>query len=398
MAQRTKEEWLLAGITLGDEVDPAQIAADVQIYPGCRIEGPETSIGPGCVIGAEAPVVIENCQLGRNVKLKGGYFADAVFFDGANMGSGAHVRAGTILEEDANGAHTVGFKQTILMPFVTTGSLINFCDVLMAGGTSRKDHSEVGSSYIHFNFTPHQDKATASLMGDVPNGVFLDKNPIFLGGQGGLVGPTRIAYGSVVAAGGVCRQDILEENQLQVPAVPEAGIRPYQTGVYRKVDRLLKNNLLYIGNIVALREWYRTVRSRFIRDSFDQAVQDGGIKNLELVLAERIKRLGDLADKMEYSIQWLEKQSDTPPEIIEAQKRFRGQWPEIQTQLNQPTIKAPEVFIQALENISGKDVYIEVIQSLELATREAGRAWLQSIVDLIAPADSNLTGLDRHMD
>ena len=30
----------------------------------------------------------------------------------------------------------------------------------MAGGTSRKDHSEVGSSYIHFNFTPDGDKTT----------------------------------------------------------------------------------------------------------------------------------------------------------------------------------------------------------------------------------------------
>lgn len=77
------------------------------------------------------------------------------------MGSGAHVRGGTILEEEANGAHTVGLKQTILMPFVTLGSLINFCDVLLAGGTSRTNHSEVGSSYIHFNFTPDGDKTTA---------------------------------------------------------------------------------------------------------------------------------------------------------------------------------------------------------------------------------------------
>ena len=66
----------------------------------------------------------------------------------------------------------------------------------MAGGTSRKNHSEIGSSYIHFNFTPHQDKATPSLVGDVPRGVMLDRAPIFLGGQGGLVGPVRIAYGT----------------------------------------------------------------------------------------------------------------------------------------------------------------------------------------------------------
>ena len=78
----------------------------------------------------------------------------------ACLGYNSHVRAGTILEEAASVAHTVGLKQTILFPFVTLGSLINFCDCLMAGGTGPKDHSEVGSSYIHFNFTPNQDKAT----------------------------------------------------------------------------------------------------------------------------------------------------------------------------------------------------------------------------------------------
>jgi len=83
----------------------------------------------------------------------------------------AEVREGCLLEEEANGAHTVGLKQTILFPFVTLGSIVNFCDILMAGGTDRRNHSEVGSSYIHFNYTPNQDKATASLIGDVAYGV-----------------------------------------------------------------------------------------------------------------------------------------------------------------------------------------------------------------------------------
>jgi UDP-N-acetylglucosamine/UDP-N-acetylgalactosamine diphosphorylase len=87
-------------------------------------------------------------------------------------------------------AHAVGLKQTILFPFVTLGSLINFCDCLMGGGTSRRNHSEVGSSFIHFNYTPRQDKATASLLGDVPRGVMLDQPPIFLGGREESSGPS----------------------------------------------------------------------------------------------------------------------------------------------------------------------------------------------------------------
>ncbi len=158
----------------------------VKIYPGCRIYGRETVIAGGAQIGRESPVTIENCQIGSDVELRGGYFNNSVFLEKACMGLGAHVREGCILEEQANCAHCVGLKQTILFPFVTLGSPVNFCDRLMAGGTSRKDHSEVGSSYIHFNFTPDGDKITPSLICDVPRGVMLNQTPIFLGRLGVL--------------------------------------------------------------------------------------------------------------------------------------------------------------------------------------------------------------------
>lgn len=374
---RSKSDWLELGVYVGDEVDGKQIASDVVIHPGCRILGVETSIGSGAVLGAESPVTIDNCQLGRGVKLKGGFFSEAVFFDGANMGDGAHVRAGTILEEEANGAHTVGLKQTLFMPFVTAGSMINFCDALMAGGTSRKDHSEIGSSYVHFNFTPHQDKATASLIGDVPNGVFLDNQTIFLGGQGGLVGSARIAFGSVIAAGGICREDILEENKLHIPEAPRSGTIDYQTGVYRRADRIIRNNLCYIGNMFALRAWYENVRIKFVRDDFDDAVLEGGKKNLDLILTERIKRLDDLARKFESSFQWLEKTGGKPEEI-KVQKQFVHHWPEIKLQLQHLSFQPSDQLIEALNT---KLSYVKAIQSLEPDAREAGRVWLQTIVD-----------------
>jgi len=170
-------------IEIDKELNPDRISGkDIRIHAGCKLFGNKTLICEGAELGFEAPVTLNNCYIGPNVKLKGGYFENAVFLEGAEAGSGAQVRAGTIFEEQASIAHTVGLKQTILFPFVTLGSLINFCDCLMAGGTSRKNHSEVGSSYIHFNYTPNQDKATASLIGDAPSGVMLNQNPIFLGG------------------------------------------------------------------------------------------------------------------------------------------------------------------------------------------------------------------------
>ena len=389
MKDRRADEWLKAGISLSEEVDIANIADDVVIHPGCRISGSTTSIGSGCVIGKEAPATIEECQLGRNVELKGGFFSGATFFDGAGMGSGAHVRSGTILEEEANGAHTVGLKQTILFPFVTLGSLINFCDILMAGGTSRRNHSEVGSSYIHFNYTPHQDKATASLVGDVAEGVFLDKAPIFLGGQGGLAGPARIAYGSVVAAGGICRQDITEENQLHIPSVPEAGTKPYPTGVYHEIDRIVRNNLLYIGSIFALKEWYRNVRRTFMcRDHFDKACLSGALKNIDLILEERIRRLGDFAQNMKHSIEWLEQQGTAPEAVLTAQHLLHNKWGSIEFELKQAgwteDTGAKEAFLSVADHLPVGGTYVETIRALEPATREAGRLWLRSIIDGVA--------------
>lgn len=389
MKHRRIDEWLNAGVAIGEEVDISRIADDVVIHPGCRIRGEETSIGPGSIIGEEAPATVENCQLGRNVALKGGCFTGATFFDGSSMGSGAHVRSGTILEEEANGAHSVGLKQTILLPFVTLGSLINFCDVLMAGGTSRKNHSEVGSSYIHFNYTPHQDKATASLVGDVSEGVFLDNNPIFLGGQGGLVGPARIAYGSVVAAGGICREDVMGENQLHIPTVPESGTKFYHTGVYQDIDRIVINNLLYIGNIAALKEWYRNVRQTFMcRDHFDKACLEGGMKNIDLVLAERINRLSGFAQNMKPSIEWLEKQNDVPEAVITTQRILHNIWGGMELELKQAgraeNEAAKDMFLNAIDNMPVGGSYIETIRSLEPGTREAGQLWLHSIIDEVA--------------
>ncbi|MBL7012717.1 MAG: UDP-N-acetylglucosamine pyrophosphorylase [Kiritimatiellales bacterium] len=341
------------------------ISSDAIIHPGCRIEN--SSIGPGCEIGVEGPVVLENCQLGRGVKLKGGYFSGAVFLDGANMGLGAHVRAGTILEEQAGGAHTVGLKQTVLLPFVTLGSLINFCDVLMAGGTSRKNHSEVGSSYIHFNFTPNQDKATASLIGDVPRGVLLNQKPVFLGGQGGLVGPSRIAYGSVIAAGGICRKDLLEEGQLYVPPAPAEKTAPFEPGRYGKIDRIVTNNLIYIGNIRALKAWYENVRSLFIRDEYDEAVHNGAIANLDLILNERFQRLEQLAEKARPANSGVPDLGKKPAEIS---NHWKG---EVGTMASASLMTEIEA--------ADKSDYIAAIQNLGTGARAAATAWLQAIVD-----------------
>ncbi|MBN1270416.1 MAG: UDP-N-acetylglucosamine pyrophosphorylase [Kiritimatiellae bacterium] len=394
-----------AAVEVGDDVSPDRIAPGVVIHTGCKIFGKETSIGPDCELGGEMPATVEDCCLGKGVKLAGGYFAGSVFLDKSSMGSGAHVRAGTLLEDEANGAHTVGLKQTIFLPFVTAGSLINFCDALMAGGTSRKHHSEIGSSYIHFNYTPHGDKATPSLIGDVPRGVMLDQSPIFLGGQGGLVGPVRIEYGCVIPAGVIYRWDALEKDSLLLPHQPSSwGPRPYRMGAYHGVHRMLANNLIYLGNIFALQAWYRLVRlSAMSGDPYSKACCAGAMRVLESVRAERVKRLKDLAERLKNSIEWLSRQSMTHAGMRElaCQKAFVEQWPETEAVLSRGASEAAaaedrEAFLNAWQVARKGHSYIEAIKSLEPEARRAGTAWLQAIVDeaaaLCRPPDATESG------
>ena len=362
-----------AGVEIGAEVDIGRISGEgVVVHPGCRIRGEQTLILPGARLGAEGPVTVENCFIGPEAELKGGYFREAVFLEKASCRSGSHVREGTILEEHAGIAHTVGLKQTILFPFVTLGSLINFCDCLMAGGTDRQNHSEVGSSYIHFNFTPNQDKATPSLIGDVPRGVMLNQRPIFLGGQGGMVGPVRLDYGITVAAGTILRKDELRPDRLIIGGAGKGGSIEFRPGRFSGTARIIKNNLVYIANLTALRHWYREVRSLFVGERFPEPLLAGLKMNAQRAVDERTKRLKELGDKMAAS---------GDPSLLE-------RWPSVEQALaarneHRGNDRLRESFQEktsrAIES-AGKD-YITVIKGLPAEESEPGTAWLQGIVD-----------------
>ncbi|NNJ99300.1 MAG: hypothetical protein HKP58_02700 [Desulfatitalea sp.] len=382
------QQLLNKGATIYDPgavyIDPAvdidRLAGrEVTIYPGVRIFGADTFIGEGAQIGKEGPVTIEGCYVGPKVSLKGGFFSGAVFLAGAACGSGAHVRPGTILEEYAGIAHSVGLKQTILFPYVTLGSLINFCDCLMAGGTGPKNHSEVGSSYIHFNFTPNQDKVTPSLIGDVPRGVMLNQSPIFLGGQGGMVGPCRLAYGTVVAAGTLCRHDQLKENHLVYGAKPQAGTMPYKPGNYLNLKRILEQNLNFIGNLIALKQWYLQIRARFTGPELPVALLNGLEKTVSAGIAERIQQLGKLSTKLD--------PSDSGNHLHLA---FAGRWADVEGRFLKVKAYAGDPDLAGrFSDIIDEQIkrrgrsYIEVIQSLDADQSAIGTQWMTGIVESV---------------
>lgn len=278
-----------------DAVLPERISAGAVLWPGTRLLGAQTSLGPGCEVGSEGPATIKNSVLARKVKVASGYVDGSLCLEGVKVGAQAHVRPGCLLEEGASIAHCVGLKQTILLSYVTLGSLINFCDCLMAGGTSEKVHAEVGSGYIHFNYTPwgaHGDKATPSLIGDVVKGVFLDQPRIFLGGMGGMVGPRSVGFGSVAAAGQVMRKDLQEGRlQLQSPADLE---RPWTDGALDRVEPRRSANRSYLAQLVALKYWYQQTRVARAAQKGDEVTEHAarfGVQILDRAIAERLKQL-----------------------------------------------------------------------------------------------------------
>ncbi|MDQ1289844.1 MAG: bifunctional UDP-N-acetylglucosamine pyrophosphorylase / glucosamine-phosphate N-acetyltransferase [Actinomycetota bacterium] len=358
-------------LDIGPEVDVDRISGNgVTIFPGCRLYGATTVISSGVTLGAEGPVTVDSCRLGPEVQLKGGYFSKSVFLEKAAMGLGAHVREGTLLEEQANGAHCVGLKQTILFPFVTLGSLINFCDCLMAGGTSRSDHSEVGSSYIHFNFTPDGDKTTPSLFGDVPRGVMLDQPPIFLGGQGGTVGPVRTGFGTVMAAGSVLRGDVEEDGMLVVPGTPRGIRRPVVPNTYKQLRRVLARNLTYLASLVALEQWYRQVRRPFFEaQDLGPLVYEGALDALASARAERAKRLMLTLGKV------------TPDDDSRAQLRERAA--DLVAVFDTPELPDGAGFHEAFRAFARQSPagYVGTVQALPPEVSRSGVRWLQEIVD-----------------
>jgi hypothetical protein len=282
-------------VFVDEEVDPTRIDPTATLYPGTRLHGRRLFLGPGAVVGAEGPATLVDSVLGEGASIASGFAKGAVLLKAAKLGANAHVREGTLLEEEASTAHAVGLKQTILLSFVTLGSLINFCDLLMAGGTSREDHSEVGSGFIHFNFTPWGragDKATPSLVGDATAGVFLRQRRIFLGGQAGLVGPRAIGFGSMTGAGQVVRRDVAA-GRLAIQVARDID-EPLERPLDARVQPVMAKNVAYIAQLRALAAFYTEVRLARARGAGRAdlvVVYEEAITNLGVCVAERLSRL-----------------------------------------------------------------------------------------------------------
>jgi len=196
-------------VTIGNEVCLDDIEAGAKIGPGTTIAGKDTMIGSGThIVGA---ATIRNCKIGRNCTLHAGEYLDSVLLDGCGTVGWARIRGNCAWEEGTQSAHNVDTKTSVFGYKTTLGSLINFCNVMMLGGTSPRLEvgAEVGSGTINFNFLPYGPTVGAlikpsTLIGTMES-PFLScaDAPVqydFIGGHSSLIAPIVIGLNTMVAA------------------------------------------------------------------------------------------------------------------------------------------------------------------------------------------------------
>jgi UDP-N-acetylglucosamine/UDP-N-acetylgalactosamine diphosphorylase len=218
----------------------------------------------------------------------------------------------------------------------------------------------------------------------------LQEPPIFLGGQGGIVGPLKIAYGTVIPAGVICRQDFKAEGMLWSSPASPGKKKEFIAGVSGDISRKVNYNIVYVANLLALRQWYSYVRREFfIREKYGNDLYCGALNVLTAAVAERIKQMSLFAQNAENSVAAGSKKmkQGLSDSVKRTSKLFLQNWPQMQEYLSgnnedKISLKVKERFVKIMQNQSGKGLsYLEAIQTLQPMQVQEGKDWLNKIVE-----------------
>jgi UDP-N-acetylglucosamine/UDP-N-acetylgalactosamine diphosphorylase len=226
------------------------------------------------------------------------------------------------------------------------------------------------------------------MMGNVYQGVMLNKQPVFLGGQGGIVGPVRIAFGCISAAGSIIRNSEQRCDRLIMGGTMRSASVQWRPGIYTRPDRILAENIYYISGLYALKAWYHFVRSLFTWDWMSQALVFGLQANIDVCIQERIKRLDAFGNKLLQSKNILLQRGkgqgspsvDVHDTVLEKLSRLYSIFDQVENDIKTPGPDG-ETFIQHIDtkNMNHKRDYIGFIQNLEDSVLTMGSAWLKGI-------------------
>jgi len=296
LAKRGVRVWGPERVYIGEDVLLDRICTGAELM-NALITGETTFIGSRAQIGVSGLARIHQSQIGASCILGAGAYEHCVLLSGARTRGFAELRQGTVLEEEAEIAHNVGLKNTVFTIGVVAGSCINYCDVLVTGGSSRSDHSEIGSGATHFNFDPRGDKF-GSLLGDA-TGWLLRSRRIFVGGNSGIVAPVHLRFGAVIAAGSMIRKDVGENELSSGEALQQSG--EYDLEKYYDLSRKFCTTAKLIGTLRALGTWYRSIRLAFA-DSEEKILYVAAELELDRHLQYRAQQLSNVIYKLDRSL------------------------------------------------------------------------------------------------
>jgi hypothetical protein len=373
LAQNGVKVWGPERVYVSEEVQLNRISSGA-VLMNTTITGATTFIGARAQIGISGLARINEAQIGPSVVLGAGSYEHCVLLHGAKVRGFAELRQGTVLEEEAEAGHNVGLKNTVFTAAVVAGSSINFCDVLLTGGSFRNDHSEVGSGSVHFNFDPRGDKF-GSLMGDA-TGCLLKARRIFLGGNSGVVAPVHLNFGAVVAAGSVVRKDVAE-NQLSSGNAPgQSG--DYDLDRYFDLSRKFYNTAKLVGNLHALRAWYQKVRLPH-SELGDKPLYVAADGELDRHIRHRVKELAKVIAKLEKSLSKPCKNSEDRTfceqhrMLIENSHRIHS------FLVREEYAEAPVSLIAEYENLRNGRSHLDAVRSLTPEASQVAMEFLRAI-------------------
>lgn len=376
LRQRGVDVWGPERVYVSEDVDLDAIEAGAVIRQA-TLSGPELSIAAGATIGTSGHAEVDNCQIGRDVELGSGLYRGATFLEGVKIRGFAEVRPSTLLEEQAEAAHSVALKNTTFTSCCVAGSLINFCDLFLSGGTSRRDHTEIGSGAIHFNFDPSGHK-WGSLIGGI-RGVLLRSEPVFIGGNCGLVGPLEIGFGAVTAAGSVIRKDV-GENTLASESGRTIRVDGYDPKAYGLLQGSFMVTAKLVGTLRALDGWYATVRIPHARTG-ERRLYEAARKRIDAQLKERIERLGRIVEKLPRGFSQLSR----GPRASQEHRRLVARWERLRGVLDDPLEvgEPPAAFVQGYAAARAVDRgHVESVKSAGAGAPAAER-WLEGLVERV---------------
>jgi bifunctional UDP-N-acetylglucosamine pyrophosphorylase / glucosamine-1-phosphate N-acetyltransferase len=174
--------------------DTCVIDADVEIEPDTIIE-PFVQLLGHTRIGAESHIrsysVIENCTVGDHVLvLPGCIMTDSSVADGAKIGPYSHLRAGSVIGEEAHVGNFVETKKARL------GKGVKASHLTYLGDTEVGAKTNIGAGVITCNYDGVHKHTTRIGEG------------VFVGSDSTLVAPVAIADGAYIGAGSCITKDV----------------------------------------------------------------------------------------------------------------------------------------------------------------------------------------------